>query len=61
MSNEELKNKIAELRKAKSNLKERKQLEKELFDLEHPFISKVTGFPISIGKKWLKDVDRRTR
>lgn len=61
MANVELKNRIAQLKKSKKDLEERKRLADELWHLEHPFLSWMGG-GIKKGTKNLgKHLDEATK
>ena len=61
MDNNELKRRIANLKKSKEDFKERKRLEEELWHLEHPFLSWMGGGIKSSTKKLGKHLDEATK
>ena len=61
MANEDLKAKIASLKKSKRDLEEKRKLQDELWNLEHPFLSRLTGGIKQGGKKWGKHLDEATK
>lgn len=61
MANEELKNRIASLKKSKKDLDEKKKLQDELWHLEHPFLSWMGGGIKSSTKKLGKHLDEATK
>jgi len=61
MENEELKNRIALLKKSKKDLDEKKRLQDELWHLEHPFLSWMGGGLKKGSKNLGKHLDEATK